>query len=93
LRAALFATFDVVAIHDANFEPFADKAKQTLVSDTVLEKSHHPIVIHCIKESLDIRVQYPAYPLLVDACADSVQRIVLALSAFGIILRRAGLAL
>ena len=61
----------------ACFQPLTDKAKYTLIANTVFNKPHHPTLIDVVKEPFDVGVQYPVHRLGFDPDRQGVQRIVL----------------
>jgi hypothetical protein len=44
----------------ARFQPTPDQADQARISDSMFDKSEHPIVIEAPEEVLQIRLQHPA---------------------------------
>ena len=62
----------------ARVQPFLDVALYALIADAVLDKAHHPFVVHRVEESANVRVQHPTDFALFDGHRDRVQRVMLA---------------
>jgi hypothetical protein len=51
---------DRSVFQNARFQPAPDQADQARITDSMLDKSEHPIVVEAPKKVLQIRLQYPA---------------------------------
>jgi site-specific DNA recombinase len=50
-------------LRDSCLQPFLDQTKSTSVGHAVLDKLHHPLVIHMIEEPSNVCVQHPFHSL------------------------------
>src|ERR1035438_4033759 len=78
LRAALLGLDSPAILDDSGLEPFLDEPKNALVSNTVLQEFHHPVVIDAVKVGANVSVQYPANLPGSDSHPYCVERIMLA---------------
>ena len=73
--SSLFIRTNLAIFHDACFQPAPDQANQARVSNSMLNKSEHPIVIETPEEVLQVRLQHPARLAAGDHLIEGRQRI------------------
>src|ERR1700730_7859562 len=60
LRSSFFARMDLSIFQNARFQPAPDQTDQARITDSMRDKSEHPIMIETPEEVLQIRLQYPS---------------------------------
>src|SRR5712692_3951906 len=65
-------------LHDPRLQPFLDEADDTSVSNAMLDKALHPLVIDLVEERSDVQVEHPVHFLARDPGVEGIQRVVLA---------------
>src|SRR6516165_6127452 len=60
LRCSLLARMDLSIFQNARFQPAPDQTDQAWITDSMRDKSEHPIMIETPEEVLQIRLQHPA---------------------------------
>ena len=59
LRSSLVARMHGSVFQDARLQPAPDQSDQAWITDSMFDKSEHPIVIEAPEEVLQIRLQHP----------------------------------
>src|SRR6202041_3562850 len=78
LRGSALARRQYRSLQDANFQPFANQAKDSSIGNPLLDETVHPIVVHRIKEGADICVDDPIHGRVANPNPQRVQRVMLA---------------
>ena len=71
LRLRPFAVF-----RHARRQPFLDQPQQSVVGHPMFEELQHPLVINVVKEALDVGIENPVHPPLLQPRVERIKRLV-----------------
>ena len=74
LRGPFLARRPYSPFEYSGLQPLSDESEHPPIGDTMLEESHHPIVINSVEVSRNIRIEYPADLLETNCGSQDIER-------------------
>src|SRR5579872_5419635 len=67
LRRPYFRLRPLTIFRNSGLQPFLDQTKYPAIGHAMLDELHSPLVVHVVKETANVRIEYPVHSLPLDA--------------------------